>query len=78
MQGQEILTSMIEVGIGIAGFSSIVVTLARNSIGESVKITFLQIWIQSAAIILFSSIPLVLATTDIKPQSIYVVVELCQ
>jgi len=73
MQGEAILTSIIEVGIGIAGFSSIVVTLTRTTITENIKITFLQIWIQSAAIIFFSAIPLLLYTTQLDPHYIYVI-----
>jgi hypothetical protein len=45
VQGEVVLTSFIEVGIGIAGFSSIVVALSRNAITEDMKIAFLQIWI---------------------------------
>jgi hypothetical protein len=73
MQGEAILTSIIEVGIGIAGFSSIVVTLTRSTITDKVKVAFLQIWIQSAAIILFSAIPLLLGTTEVDPPNIYVI-----
>ena len=73
MQGEAILTSFIEVGIGIAGFSSIVVTLTRSTITDKVSATFLQIWIQSAAIICFSAIPLLLDTTSVEPQNIYVI-----
>ena len=73
MQGEAILTSFIEVGIGIAGFSSIVVTLTRTTITDKVKVAFLQIWIQSAAIIFFSAIPLLLDTTQLDPQYNYVI-----
>lgn len=73
MQGQEVLTSIIEVGIGIAGFSSIVVTLSRQTITEDIKVAFRQIWLQSGVIITFSAIPLILATADIDPASIYIV-----
>jgi hypothetical protein len=73
MQGQEALTSIIEVGIGIAGFSSIVVTLSRNHLTEEIKTAFRQIWLQSGIIITFSAIPLILSTTDVKPESIYVI-----
>ena len=73
MQGQEALTSIIEVGIGIAGFSSIVVTLSRNHLTEDIKTAFRQIWLQSGIIISFSAIPLILSTTDVQPGSIYVI-----
>jgi hypothetical protein len=73
MQGQEALTSIIEVGIGIAGFSSIVVTLSRNHLTEEIKTAFRQIWLQSGIIISFSAIPLILATTDVESGSIYVI-----
>ena len=73
MQGEAILTSIIEVGIGIAGFSSIVVTLTRTTITEKIKVTFLQIWMQSAAIIFFSALPLLLGTTELDPHYIYVI-----
>jgi hypothetical protein len=66
MQGQEALTSIIEVGIGIAGFSSIVVTLSRNHLTEEIKTAFRQIWLQSGIIISFSAIPLILATAPIR------------
>lgn len=73
MQGEVVLTSFIEVGIGIAGFSSIVVALSRSAITEDMKIAFLQIWIQSGAIITFSAIPLLLEATQIDRDSVYVI-----
>ncbi len=72
MQGQEVLTSIIEVGIGIAGFSSIIVTLSRYKMTEQIKMAFRQLWLQSGVIITFSAIPLIMATTRIDPDSIYV------
>jgi hypothetical protein len=72
VQGEVVLTSFIEVGIGIAGFSSIVVALSRNAITEDMKIAFLQIWIQSGAIIIFSAIPLILEATQIYRELVYV------
>jgi hypothetical protein len=70
--GEVVLTSFIEVGIGIAGFSSIVVALSRSAITEDMKIAFLQIWIQSGAIITFGAIPLILEATQIDRELIYV------
>ena len=73
MQGQVVLTSFIEVGIGIAGFSSIVVALSRSVISEYMKVAFLQIWIQSGAIIIFSATPLLLEATNLDRELLYVV-----
>ena len=73
MLGEVVLTSFIEVGIGIAGFSSIVVALSRSAITEDMKIAFLQIWIQSGAIIIFSAIPLILEATQIDRDLVYVI-----
>ena len=73
MHGEDLLGSFIEVGIGIAGFSSIVVALSRSVITEDVKLAFLQLWIQSVAIILFSSLPLLLNSAGVASEYIYVV-----
>ena len=72
MEAQVVLTSFIEVGIGIAGFSSIVAALSRNLITDDMKITFLQIWTQSGAIIGFSATPLLLGSTNLDGDLVYV------
>ena len=69
----DILTSLIEVGIGIAGFSSIVVTLSRHSVTTEMKQVFVQLWIQSAGIIIFSAVPLLLAVANFGPDKVYTV-----
>jgi 4-hydroxybenzoate polyprenyltransferase len=73
VQGEVVLTSFIEVGIGIAGFSSIVVALSRSTISEDMKVAFLQIWIQSGAIIIFSAVPLLLEATRLDRELLYVI-----
>lgn len=73
MQDQDLLSSFIEVGIGIAGFSSVVVALSRQVITPEVKLAFLQLWIQSAAVIFFSALPLLLSTSGVQQALIYVV-----
>jgi len=73
MLSSDILTSLIEVGIGIAGFSSIVVTLARDSITPRIKLVFLQLWIQSAGIITFGALPLLLHAAEIQTESIFTI-----
>ncbi len=73
MLGEAVLTSFIEVGIGIAGFSSIVVALSRSTISEEMKIAFLQIWTQSGAIIVFSGIPLILEAAQVDRALLYVI-----
>jgi hypothetical protein len=56
----EVLTAFIEVAIGIAGFSSIVVVLSRDRLTVEAKGVFSQLWMQSFGIIMFSALPLVL------------------
>lgn len=73
MQANELLSNFIEVGIGIAGFSSIVVALSRHVISDQVKLAFLQLWIQSGAIIVFSSLPLLLGTAGVRDNLTYVI-----
>ena len=73
MHANELLTSFIEVGIGIAGFSSIVVALSRQVISDEVKLAFLQLWIQSGAVIIFSSLPFLLGAAGMGDHLIYVV-----
>jgi len=73
MQGQELLSSFIEVGIGIAGFSSVVAAISRQNINEKMRLAFIQLWIQSAGIIMFSTIPLLLFSSGISEINAYVI-----
>ena len=53
----EALTAFTEIGVGIAGFSSIVVTLGRSGLTADVKRGFTILWFQCIAIMLFSLVP---------------------
>ena len=56
----DVLVAFIEVAIGIAGFSSIVVVLSKDRLSTEAKGVFSQLWMQSFGIIMFATLPLVL------------------
>ena len=73
MQGQELLTSFIEVGIGIAGFSSVIAAISRERLTENMRLAFMQLWLQSAALIIFCSIPLLANSAGLDDQTAYII-----
>ncbi len=58
MNFDEAILAYVGIGIGIAGFSSIVVTLGHDRLNGAIRGTFTAIWFQCIGIMLFSLVPI--------------------
>ena len=73
MQGVDLLTSLIEVSIGIAGFSSVIAAISRRRLTKKMRLAFLQLWIQSTLLIIFCSTPLLANSAGLDDKTAYTV-----
>lgn len=75
MSPDTVLTTVIEVAIGIAGFSGIVAALGRRNSGMSAEaLLYLRVLLTASFLcIFFSFLPLLLATAKVSSQTIWII-----
>jgi len=72
MNFDEAILAYVGIGIGIAGFSSIVVTLGHERLNGSIRAIFTAIWLQCIGIMLFSLVPIYFVSAGFNEHEAFV------
>ncbi len=66
------LTTITEVAIGIAGFAAIFIAIGKDEVTIGSKGVFIQLWVQSVGIIIFSLLPMILYSYGLGDTQVFV------
>ena len=77
MDTQSTLSVAAEIGIGVAGFSSIATAVLSHSRGDQIEVSWIQVrtlLLTSLAIVVLSYLPMALSASSLSPESIWFIV----